>query len=90
MLPNQVPLNQMNPGSTAALQIERAWALASNEMFAGKTGVPDAENPNMLNHAIWYSATGFARPYPGESKVLTPSDVAKQVATREDDDDDNN
>jgi YVTN family beta-propeller protein len=87
VLPNQVPLNQMNPGSTAALEIQRAWSLASNEMFAGKNHTPDAENPNMLNHAIWYSATGFVRPYPGESKVLMPNMVAQQVATREDDGD---
>jgi hypothetical protein len=71
----------MNPGSTAQLEIERNWSLASTEMFAGKEGKPDAENSNMLNHAIWYSATGFSRPYPGESKLLMPVEVAQQAAT---------
>jgi hypothetical protein len=47
VLPNQVPLNQMNPGSTAENATERAWSLASTKMFAGKEGNPDAENPNM-------------------------------------------
>jgi hypothetical protein len=41
----------------------------------------------MLNHAIWYSATGFKRPYPGESKVLMPLAVAQQASTVDDDDD---
>jgi YVTN family beta-propeller protein len=88
VLPNQVPLNQMNPGSLAQQQIERAWSVASTKMFAGKENKPDAENPNMLNHAIWYSATGFSRPYPGESKVLMPEAVAQQVASNDGDGDD--
>lgn len=87
VLPNQVPLNQMNPGSIAEQEIERAWSLASTKMFAGKENKPDAENPNMLNHAIWYSATGFNRPYPGESKVLMPEAVAQQVASNDGDGD---
>jgi len=86
-LQNQIPLNQMNPGSMAQLSVERAWAEASAKMFSGKSTKPDAENPNMLNHAIWYSATGFKRPYPGESRVMMPQFVAQQVSKTEDDDD---
>jgi YVTN family beta-propeller protein len=85
-LQNQIPLNQMNPGATAQLSVERAWAQASAEMFAGRQAKPDSENPNMLNHAIWYSATGFKRPYPGESKVLMPVAVVQQASTVDDDD----
>jgi hypothetical protein len=40
-----------------------------------------------MNHAIWYSATGFHRPYPGESKILKPEEVVQQVAIVEDDGD---
>jgi YVTN family beta-propeller protein len=87
VLPNQIPLNQMNPGSVAQQEIERAWSLASTKMFEGKENKPDAENPNMLNHAIWYSATGFKRPYPGESKVLMPEAVALQFASNDADGD---
>lgn len=33
-------------------------------------------NPeNVLNHAIWYATMGYRRPYPGDSRVLTPRRV---------------
>jgi hypothetical protein len=76
VLPAQTPLNQMNPGSTAQLQLEREWSLASDSWFAGKEGKLGAADPNKLNHAIWYSATGFKRPYPGESRLLHPTEVS--------------
>jgi hypothetical protein len=37
---------------------------------------PDGIDPNLLNHAIWYADTGFRKPYPGESRVLLPAEVA--------------
>ncbi len=36
----------------------------------GKYDKADAVDPNFLNHVIWYSATDWTRPYPGENKVL--------------------
>jgi hypothetical protein len=29
----------------------------------------------VLNRAIWYGATGFTQPYPGDGKILTPIEV---------------
>jgi hypothetical protein len=47
----------------------------------------DAIDANWLNHAIWYSATGYSRPYPGEDSVKLPSEVQIAAkATVEDDD----
>ena len=33
--------------------------------------------PNFLNHVVWYSATGWVRPYPGEAEVEMPSPFVK-------------
>jgi hypothetical protein len=37
----------------------------------------DAVDPNFLNHVIWYSATAWARPYPGERNVEMPGPFLK-------------
>jgi hypothetical protein len=37
---------------------------------------PDAVEPAVLNRAIWYSVRGFDTPYPGDGRVLRPSEVA--------------
>jgi hypothetical protein len=81
-VPNQVPLDQgvsssaasadaPTDASTAALA--KAWATAKTQMFKGKLTKPDAEDPDVLSHQNWYEATGFTRPYPGETKVRAPS-----------------
>ena len=58
------------------------------ELFAGKYHIPDSEDPNTVNHMLWYEATGFKLPYPGESKVRPASDFKNQApATTEEDDD---
>ena len=53
--------------------IEKAWALAKNQIFKDKQHIPDSEDPVVVNHWAWYEATGYTRPYPGESKVLWPT-----------------
>jgi hypothetical protein len=78
---NSVPLDEMNPAPTALKGIARAWAIASSKMDFSH---PDAADENMLNRAIWYSASGFKRPYPGDKRVLYPH----QVATRRHEDKD--
>jgi YVTN family beta-propeller protein len=79
-VPNQVPLNQ---GVTAAKapvnELEKAWRKKKAQMFAGKLNKPDSEDETTLNHLVWYEATGFARPYPGETKVRPPSDFADRT-----------
>ena len=53
-------------------------------MFAGKMTRPDAEDPDTLNHLIWYEATGFKRPYPGEKTVRPPTEFKKSAAGKPD------
>lgn len=52
-------------------------------MFRGKYDKADSVDENFLEHAIWYSTTGFIRPYPGESKVLMPDEVKTAVRTEQ-------
>jgi hypothetical protein len=79
-VPNKVPLDQGVLSSTAPVNdLDRAWRLAKASMFAGKMTKPDSEDAYTLNHLIWYEATGFKRPYPGETKVRPPSDFGDRV-----------
>ena len=80
-VPNQVPLNQgvgeneaNTKDSSTIKALRAAWRQKKTEIFAGKLTKPDAEDPDTLNHLDWYEATGFKRPYPGESTVRPPSD----------------
>jgi len=75
-VPNEVPLDEMNPASSAS-RIERAWQQASRKMFSAWPPVPDAPDPNLLNRAIWYATNGFHVPYPGDGRVLWPADVPR-------------
>ena len=86
-VPNQVPLNQgvatttasaasktMTPATRALMA---AWTQKKQQVFAGKLTKPDAEDPDTVNHLNWYMATGFTRPYPGESRIRKPSEFTK-------------
>jgi YVTN family beta-propeller protein len=70
---NTLPTNTASRSSIGKLKT--AWVHASNAMFRGKINKADSVDENVLNHVIWYSTTGFTRPYPGEKKVLMPSDI---------------
>jgi hypothetical protein len=54
------------------LGIYRQWVSWSDRQDFGK---PDQANPAQLNHADWYSATGWTQPYPGEKTILPPDRV---------------
>jgi len=41
---------------------------------------PDSEDPQTVNHLVWYESTGFKRPYPGEKAVRWPSEFADRIA----------
>jgi DNA-binding beta-propeller fold protein YncE len=60
--------------------IEKAWLQAKNKVFSGKQHIPDSEDPVVVNHWVWYEATGYNRPYPGEVKVLWPSAFRDRIA----------
>jgi YVTN family beta-propeller protein len=67
--------------------MQKAWLKATAEVMKGKYDKADAVDPNFLNHVIWYSATGWTRPYPGENKVLMPGPFVKAARKYRDDDD---
>jgi hypothetical protein len=39
--------------------------------------VTDKTDRNLLNHAIWYATEGYDTPYPGERRMLAPSEVPR-------------
>ena len=96
-VPNQVPLDMgvtttaaslsKEPMSPAAKALKVAWMHKKKQIFAGKLTKPDAEDPETVNHLNWYMATGFTRPYPGETKVRPPSEFTKAAPKGEDIDD---
>jgi YVTN family beta-propeller protein len=78
---NQVPLNQgVNEANGDQSPMAKAWSQAKAEIFKGKMTKPDSEDPQTVNHWAWYEATGFKRPYPGETTVRPPSDFADRIA----------
>lgn len=81
VLPNQIDLTEMNPGSTQLAGIRKEWALASAELDFAK---PDAADPLLLNRAIWYSVKGYDMPYPGDERVLKPSEVHAYLQNKAD------
>jgi YVTN family beta-propeller protein len=93
-VPNQIPLNQgvtpnVNdiPTNPKVKALRTAWLKKKTQIFAGKLTKPDSEDPDTVNHLNWYMATGFVRPYPGESKVLPPSAFKNNPAPKGDLDD---
>jgi YVTN family beta-propeller protein len=74
--------------STAYSPMQKAWLRATAEVMKNKYDKADAVEPNFLNHVIWYSATGWARPYPGERNVLMPGMFVKAARKFHDEDDD--
>jgi YVTN family beta-propeller protein len=92
-VPANTPLN-IGPGGTPIAgtgpanytmkmsPMEKAWNLASNAMTKGKEGKADSVDENFLNHVIWYSATNWKRPYPGESRIQSPAAFVKAAAQK--------
>jgi hypothetical protein len=64
------------------------WMKLKKQIFAGKHSKPDSEDPDTVNHLLWYEATGFTRPFPGEVKVRPASDFKHRKAPAGDQDDD--
>ncbi|HEY6328525.1 MAG TPA: bifunctional YncE family protein/alkaline phosphatase family protein, partial [Blastocatellia bacterium] len=93
-VPNLIPLDQ-GVTSSAALKDESpavkalrvGWMKKKKKIFAGKHTKPDSEDPDTVNHLVWYEATGFTRPYPGEAKVRPASDFKNRKAPAGDLDD---
>jgi hypothetical protein len=72
---------------TANGSLQAAWLDATAKMMKGKYDKADSVEPNFLNHSIWYAATNWKRPYPGEAKMLLPAPFLKVAKDYRDDDD---
>jgi len=87
-----IPLEQgpdLPAGKTTAFSpVQKAWLKATAEVMKGKYDKADSVDPNFLNHVIWYSATNWTRPYPGENKVLMPGPFVRVAKNYSGDDDD--
>ena len=79
-LPALVPLNTGVTATARLSPIAKAWKQARLEIFKGKQHSPDSEDPYTVNHMVWYEATDYKRPYPGETKVRWPSAFANRIA----------
>ncbi|MGB6689997.1 MAG: bifunctional YncE family protein/alkaline phosphatase family protein [Terracidiphilus sp.] len=71
----------------AVKALRAGWMKKKAEIFAGKYQKPDSEDPDTVNHFIWYDATGYTRPFPGEKTVRPASDFNKAAPTKDDDGD---
>jgi YVTN family beta-propeller protein len=96
-VPNLIPLDQGVTASSAApiknespsvKALRIGWMKKKAEIFAGKHTKPDSEDPDTVNHLIWYESTGFTRPFPGEAKVRPASDFKHRKAPAGDQDED--
>ncbi len=81
-----IPLNK-GPGlpgdsSGTAGPLQKAWLEASTKMMKDKFNKADSVDTNFLNHAIWYAATDWQRPYPGETRIMPPAPFVKAAARK--------
>jgi YVTN family beta-propeller protein len=60
-LPNEIPLDEMNPAVASLQGLQRELALASLAMDFSQ---PDNAPEDVLNRAIWHSVKGYNVPYP--------------------------
>ncbi|HEV3277593.1 MAG TPA: bifunctional YncE family protein/alkaline phosphatase family protein [Terriglobia bacterium] len=87
-IPTKSALAKANTKESAKVKALRmAWMQKKAQIFAGKLTKPDSEDPDTVNHLNWYEATGFVRPYPGESTVRPPSDFNNPPPAGDGDDD---
>ena len=88
-----IPLNDgpdlPHKDDVAYTPLQKAWLRATAEVMKNKYDKADSVDPNFLNHVIWYSATGWARAYPGERKVEMPGAFVRAAKKFRDEDDDN-
>lgn len=65
-LPNQIPLDEMNPKLSALSGKKKFWAQKSMEMSLDEL---DEANEDTLNLILWYSVKGYNTPYPKLAKI---------------------
>ena len=57
-------------------QVAAQWQeWKTHQRLTGPRATADYANPAQMNHFTWYQTHGWAKPYPGETKVYTPDRV---------------
>ena len=60
----------------AEFGVYQQWvAWTKKQTLTGGTAKADSANPAQTNRLNWYTATGWVKPYPGDSAVLAPDQV---------------
>ncbi|GAA2492623.1 bifunctional YncE family protein/alkaline phosphatase family protein [Terrabacter carboxydivorans] len=68
------PSSAQVPASEKAVAAQwEAWRVKQG--FNGSNPSPDTASPELMNRFTWYQAHNWAAPYPGDSKIYTPSQV---------------
>ena len=60
-LPNEIPLDEMNPKVSSLKGKEKFWAQKSMEISLDQI---DEANEDTLNLILWHSVKGYDTPYP--------------------------
>jgi hypothetical protein len=72
-------------GSTSTGTSMLPWQHAIEPYFPhGPTQEPDVADPNLLDYAIWYAVTNFTRPFPGENRILRPTEFRRREVKERD------
>jgi YVTN family beta-propeller protein len=58
-------------------QVAAQWAtwLKSQHTTGGTNAIPDYANPEQMNRYVWYQASDWKKPYPGDSEIYAPNAV---------------
>jgi hypothetical protein len=75
-VPNNIPLDTMNGSAAQATNpMQKTWLTWSEKQnFKSEDQLAFAP----FNRLTWYATTGWKRPYPGDSTVMTPDEVLKK------------
>ena len=68
--------------SPAVKALRAGWMKKKAEIFAGKYHMPDSEDPDTVNHLIWYEATGLTASLPRREEG-SPGERLQQRCTRQ-------
>ena len=74
--PNRVTMT-LNPPTHALTGVAKEWADAATHWDFSK---PDAVDRGLMKRAIFYAMTKYTRPYPGDTRILSPSEVKLEEA----------
>lgn len=73
VVPNAPAAPTVAPAQVSASADWEKWA--QQQHFSGKTPRADFAHPEQMNRYVWYQTHNWELPYPGDSRIYTPSQV---------------